>query len=156
MLHTDFIDATIADDYLPPTDRYQLRDSDAEKRYGIKLTEVLQRAKANKRRLLTGTNVYCTADIANGSDTYKAIVEANGGQFHVYRSRGTNAHKSGENEISYLLSGDQPEEKRLWKKFDQMITGMGGIARIVQTEWLLDVAMAQQMLWKSTYLHQMD
>ena len=54
----------------------------------------------------------------------------------------------------YLLSGETAEERKLWSKFRQMVKAGGdGMveARIVRTEWILDVAMSQEMRWRDDY-----
>ena len=55
----------------------------------------------------------------------------------------------------YLLSGETAEERKLWSKFRQMVKASGGgggvEARIVRTEWILDVAMSQDMKWRNDY-----
>lgn len=140
-------------------DGFLLNDHDNEKRFKLRLRDAVARAKANKRSLLRRVPVYCTADIANGPETYKAIVEANGGIFHVYRARGGStikptspAEDEGEPEPVYLITGPRPEERRLWPKFEEMAVAGNMIPRIVNSEWLLDVAMSQQLKWSEKYL----
>jgi len=123
----------------------------------LKLKDAVTRAKANKRSLLRRVPIFCTAEIPNGSDTYKAIVEANGGTFAVYRGRPTIKKVNPEDdegpaEPVYLISGKRPEERKLWPRFTEMAKDGNMIPRIVDTEWLLDVAMSQQQKWNDRYL----
>ncbi|KAI9738968.1 MAG: hypothetical protein M1818_005282 [Claussenomyces sp. TS43310] len=160
VLSTDFIDTCLEGHAAPSTEDFLLKDPQNEKRLKLKLKEVVRRAKSNPRRLLGGIVVYCTTEIQNGPETYKAIVEANGGTFVIYRGRRGNLVKLAEAEDDeeeeeepvYLLSGTRPEEKRLWPKFTQMAQDSHMEPRIVLTEWLLDTAMAQKLMWGDKYL----
>ncbi len=87
----------------------------------------------------------------------KAIVEANGGTFAIYSGRPTIKKVNPEDdegpaEPVYLISGLRPDEKKLWPKFAEMATEGNMIPRIVDTEWLLDVALSQQQKWSESYL----
>jgi hypothetical protein len=146
---------------MPAVEKYLLKDAANEKRFKLKLKDAVRRAKFNSRRLLQDVAVCCTADIVNGPDTFRAIVEANGGIFYVYRGRGgfvlkrdegEGEEEQHENEPIYLLSGLKPEEKKVWLKFEQMARDGGMVPRIVLTEWLLDTAMSQEIKWDDNYL----
>jgi len=52
----------------------------------------------------------------------------------------------------YLLTGTKPEERKLWPQFTEMAMAGNMVPRIVHTEWLLDVAMSQQLKWNDAYL----
>jgi hypothetical protein len=163
IVSSDFIDTCIHEGEVPPVEDFQLRDQENEKRFGLKLKDVVSRARANKRNLLRRVPIYCTAEIPNGSDTYKAIVESNGGMFSVYRARGGPTIKptspeedEGEPDPVYLITGARPEERRLWPKFVEMAEAGNMIPRIVTSEWLLDVAMSQQLKWNDKYLAMKD
>ncbi len=192
VLSTDYITHCVQKNSLPSsTEEYLLKDETSEKRLGIDLKDSLARAKRNKGTLLAGQVVYCTPSVLGGMETYKAIVEANGGQCLLFRPRnsgglvmpsakmkstsaaaanGQGANGDGDEEgdagdgdddesdgqrYVYLLSGETTEEKKLWGKFRQMVDQLGRKeignedgkvhARIVRTEWLLDVAMSQLM-----------
>lgn len=123
------------------------------------LKDSLTRAKSNKRQLLRGIPIYCTADVPNGPDTYKSIVEANGGLFYIYRARSGSTIRQvkpdedeGGGEPAYLVTGLRPEERKLWPKFEEMVRGGNMEPRIVQPEWLLEVALSQELKWKPKYL----
>lgn len=160
IVSSDFIDACISDGAMPLINDFLLKDKDNERRFNMKLKDIVARAKANKRQLLRGIPIYCTAEIPNGSDTHKAIVEANGGVFSIYRARGgstikpTNPESDEESdpEPVYLITGQRPEERRLWPKFKEMAKAGHMEPRIVHSEWLLDVAMSQQLRCGDTYL----
>ncbi len=161
ILSSDFIDVCLESGEMPPVEKYLLKDAPNEKRFKLKLKDAVKRAKFNSRRLLQDVAVCCTADIANGPETFRAIVEANGGIFYVYRGRGGFVLKRDENEEDedhhenepiYLLSGLKPDEKKVWPKFEQMARDGGMVPRIVLTEWLLDTAMSQEIKWDDNYL----
>ncbi|KAK2626096.1 hypothetical protein QTJ16_004358 [Diplocarpon rosae] len=142
---------------IPKVDDFLLKDVDNEKKFGLKLRDVVSRAKANKRCLLRHVPIYCTNEIPNGSGTYQSIVEANGGTFALYRGRPTIKKTKAEEddgpaEPVYLLTGQTPAERALWPKFEQMARDGNMIPRIVDPEWLLDVAMSQQNKWNEGYL----
>lgn len=157
---SNFIDvssATSRNGKAPIVEDYLLKDVESEKKFGLKLKDVVARAKANKRNLLRRVPIYCTNEIPNGSATYKAIVEANGGTFTLYRGRPTIKKVNPEDddgpaEPVYLLTGQSPAERALWPKFEQMARDGNMIPRIVDPEWLLDVAMSQQHKWNEGYL----
>lgn len=90
-------------------------------------------------------------------DVYKEIVATNGGTFAVYRGRPTIKQikpedDDGPAEPVYLISGDAKSERELWPKFMEMAKQGNMIPRIVVTDWLLDVAMAQKLTWDKNYL----
>jgi hypothetical protein len=161
IVSSEFIDVCLETGEMPPVEKYLLKDAANEKRFKLKLKDAVKRARFNSRRLLKDVAVCCTADIVNGPDTFRAIVEANGGIFYVYRGRGgfvlkrdgdeeSQAHP--ESEPIYLLSGLKPDEKKVWPKFEQMARDGGMEPRIVHTEWLLDTAMSQEIKWDDNYL----
>lgn len=136
-----------------------LKDVENEKKFGWKLKDILVRAKANKHCLLRGVPVYCTSQITNGADTYKAIVKANGGDFYVYTGKGgaqIKPTKPEEDSIGpepvYLITGPSPSERKLWPTFTEMARKGNMIPQIVNAEWLLDNAMSQKRNWHDKYL----
>lgn len=136
-----------------------LKDDEHEKKFNVKLKDVVARARANKRSLLRRVPVYSTLAIPNGADTYKAIVEANGGMFKTFTGKPTIKEVDPEDdegpaEPVYLISGLTPAERSLWPKFTDMARKGNMIPRIVDTEWILDVALSQQHKWSEKYLLQ--
>jgi hypothetical protein len=158
IVSSDFIDACIRQGEVPEVQDFLLKDHDNEKKFKLKLQDVISRAKANKRSLLRRVPIYCTTEIPNGPETYKSIVESNGGIFSIYRARGgstikpTNPEDDDEPEPVYLITGSRPEERKLWSKFVEMAKAGNMIPRVVNYEWLLDVAMSQQLKWNERYL----
>ena len=123
----------------------------------MKLKDAVGRAKNNKRLLLRRVPIYCTDDIPNKPDTYKDIVQANGGTFTVFRgrpfARKVNPEEDeGGNERVYLISGTKDKEKALWPTFREEARKGNMVPRIVSIDWILDTAMAQQLKWNDAYL----
>ncbi|MCJ1394718.1 hypothetical protein MMC18_007598 [Xylographa bjoerkii] len=162
VLSTDFLEACLeANKFLAPG-AYPLHDPDGEARHNLTLLAIAARARANGSHLLRGQAIYCTEHIYGGFDTYKAIVEVNGGKCMLYRARAGSItvaragsvveEEDGEEpEYIYLISGIKSEEQRLWPKFRQMVAAVGKVPRIVRTDWMLDLALSQQARWDDAY-----
>lgn len=157
ILSSHFVDTCIDDGEIPPVEKFLLKDTVNEKRFKLKLKDVIRRAKASAHRLLDDIAICCTPDIVNGHETYKAIAEANGAKFYLYRGRGgfvlqKSAGEEADLESVYLISGTKPEERKLWPKFEKMASDGGLQPRIVVADWLLDSAMSQEIKWDDSYL----
>lgn len=143
-----------------------LKDRDTEERFGFKLADALERAKVNQRKLLRGWSVFVTKDIPGGFDTYKEIITLNGGDAYLYAGRtgltlpkrrlrndpdagSESQHQGGDEEFDfvYLVSGMSDPEVKCWKQFHSTAEKQDLQARIVKTDWLLNAAMSQQILW---------
>ncbi|KAL9608825.1 MAG: hypothetical protein Q9167_006360 [Letrouitia subvulpina] len=166
VISTDFIDDCLAENERLDPQEYKLHDTAGEKRLGFKLDDALQKAKSNKGHLLRGMSIFCTENIQSGFDTYKSIVEANGGKCVLYRARagstatartgGLDDDDADQMDVDtpdyiYLISGTTPEEAKLWPKFRQMAQGTGKLPRIVRTDWMLDLALRQEIQWHDGY-----
>jgi hypothetical protein len=159
VLSSEWIEQCIDSKQVPDPDEYILKDKENEKRFGLKLETSIQRAQENRGQLLSGIPVYCTAGIKNGTESYQAIAEANGAIFMVYgpRSGSTIRPTNPEDdelgpEPVYLLSTSTPEEKKLWKKFEDMARRGNMEPRVVASDWLLDVVMKQEVSFDEKYL----
>lgn len=163
ILSTEFIDQCLAKNKLLPPENFELKDQEGEKRLGVKLTEATARALEHRGHLLQGYAVFCTEGIHGGFETYRSIVETNGGKCLLYRGRAgsTTLSRVGLGEVEnpepdtpeyvYLISGTTHDEARLWPKFRQMAQGTGRIPRIVKTDWMLDLALSQAVRWHDAY-----
>ena len=160
VLSSDFILDTLKKGKMPDPQDYYLADKDNEKKFGVELEKAVSRARANNGRLLAGIPIYCSANIRNGPESYRPIVEANGAQFLQYSARSgvtirpTTAEEDGcaPPDPVYLLTSESAEEKKLWPKFEAMAEKGHMEARIVAADWLLDVAMRQQVSFDEKYL----
>lgn len=164
ILSTTFVDDCLSQNTLLEPEDYLLQDTEAEKRMGFKISDALARAKSNEGQLLRGYSIHCTESIHGGFETYKSIVEVNGGKCLMYRARagstatlragldkdndGSEAETSG---YVYLISGTNPEEAKLWPRFRQMIEGTGKIPLVVRQDWMLDLALSQRHQWREFY-----
>ncbi|KAF4465724.1 hypothetical protein FALBO_7424 [Fusarium albosuccineum] len=160
VISSTFIDKALETGKLPNIDDYVLKDKEAERRYDVNLEKSVARAKSNRGKLLVGVPIYCTEKIRNGPDSYKAIAEANGALFKIYRARSgttirpTTAEEEGNAapEPVYLLSSLAPDERQLWSRFKDMAQKGNMEPRVVAPDWLLDVAMAQQVRFDKKFL----
>ncbi|KAK5995177.1 BRCT-containing 1-like protein [Cladobotryum mycophilum] len=160
VISSTFVDQALETGNLPDIDDFILKDTEAENKYDIDLEKSVARAKANRGKLLRGVPIYCTEKIKNGPESYRAIAEANGAIFKIYRARSgttikpTTAEEDGNfpPEPVYLLSGASPEEKQMWVRFKDMAEKGHMEARVVSADWLLDVAMAQQVRFDKKFL----
>lgn len=160
VISSTFVDKVLETGKVPPVDDFILKDKNAEKQYNVKLERSVGRAKQHRGRLLRGVPIYCTEKIRIGPESYKAIAEANGAMFMMYRARSgvsikpTTAEEDGNKppEPVYLLSSAGPEEKQLWGRFKDMAEKGHMEPRIVAPDWLLDVAMAQEVRFDEKFL----
>ncbi|KAL8990126.1 MAG: hypothetical protein Q9177_001146 [Variospora cf. flavescens] len=161
VISSQYVDDCLAKDKRLETEDYLLTDPDGEQKHGFQLSESLNRAKNHRGRLLRGMTIYCTEAVKGGFDTYKAIIESNGGRCFLYKARAgsvTASRAAGQDEDSngvaedeskylYLVSGTSPAEVALWSKFRSMVQGAGQVPRIAETDWLLHTALRQELHW---------
>lgn len=165
MVNTEWLDSCLRNNKLPALGAHLLKDGEQEDRLGFKLTDSLVRAKKNNRKLLQGWQIFCTEGVTGGWDTYKAIIDANGGMCTLYRGRSAmNASKrtfsretqeeeavadnqgDDQGDTLYLLSGESKKDKEHWAKFRDLATGEDMVPKIVKADWLLEVAMSQKVV----------
>ncbi|TVY27375.1 BRCT-containing protein [Lachnellula hyalina] len=157
IVRSEFIDACIKDGKVPDATAFVLKDTTNEKRFGLKLKDAVARAKANKRSILRHVPIYCTEDIPNKPETYKDIVQANGGTFTLFRGKAfakkvKPEEDEGGNEPVYLLSGTKEKEKVMWPIFREEAKKGNMVPRIVSTDWILNTAITQQLESSDDYL----
>lgn len=158
LLSINFVEQCLAQRKLLDPNDFPLRDDEGELRYRMKLPQAIQRARTNSGDLLRGRTIYVTEDVHGGFDTYRAIVEVNGGECRLFRGR-TNINilgddKRDEDSIEgriYLVSGTSASEGKLWPKFRSMVEQCGKEPRIVKTDWILDLALSQELRYDSQY-----
>ena len=166
ILSLDYLqDSLDKNERLDPDD-YILQDREGEERYDLQLSEAVARARANDCNLLQGQIIYCSESIVGGFETYKSIIAANGGRCLLYRARAGSItsgkpggpgsaddddDESEDPEYVYLISGPTRGEARLWPKFRKMVQSIGKIPRVVKTDWMLDLALRQQIRWIDEY-----
>ncbi|CAO2650493.1 Nn.00g017850.m01.CDS01 [Neocucurbitaria sp. VM-36] len=160
LVSTSYLDYALKHNKLPPTEKHLLKATDFEEASGFRLAEALERAKQNKHRLLKDWTIFCTQNVGGGFDTYKDIIEANGGKCAMFKGRTTNITASkrslntseaevsqnqeeDEGDVLYLISDPDKKEFANWAKFRELAKTHDMIPRIVKKDWLLFVAMAQ-------------
>ncbi|KAL2262736.1 hypothetical protein VTK26DRAFT_274 [Humicola hyalothermophila] len=155
IIDSSFITACLETGKRPDVKDYPLVDKENERHYG-KIETIVNRARANRGRLLWGIPIYCTAEVPKGVDSFKAVAEAHGAIFKVYRARSgttirpTTAEEDGgaDPEPVYLLSGTSKAEMQLWPRFEEMARNGHMEPRIVKPDWLLDVVMRQDVTFE--------
>lgn len=159
----EVINSSFIDDCLEHGERldpkeYKLKDKEREKSFGVKLEKSIARARENKGRLLWGVPVYCTTMIKSGPDSYKPIAEANGAIFKTYNGRTSTIKVTPPDEDSqgpepvYLLTSNNKAERALWPRFEKMAKDGNMLPRIVSSDWLLKVAMSQELTFEDKFL----
>ncbi|KAK8111406.1 uncharacterized protein PG998_007863 [Apiospora kogelbergensis] len=159
VLSSSWIETCLDTGEVPDPNDYLLKDKENEQKLGLRLQTSVARAAKNKGGLLRGLPIYCTASIKNGPESYKVIAEANGAQFLVYGPRSGSTIKptnpdedpDGPDPV-YLLSTANPDEKKLWRKFEEMARQGNMEPRVVASDWLLDVVMRQELSFDKKYL----
>lgn len=159
VLSSTWIEHCLDNKQVPDPEEYVLKDRENEERFGLKLETSIRRAKENKGQLLSGIPIYCTAGIKNGIESYEAIAGANGAIFMVYGPKSGSTIKPTNPEDDeagpdpvYLLTTSTPEEKKLWKRFEDMARRGNMEPRVVASDWLLDVVMKQEVSFDKKYL----
>lgn len=169
VVDTKYLDHALRDGVQPDDEsRYLLVDKESEAKWGIRLKDSLARAKENNGRLLRGWTIFVTAKIKSGYETFEEIIKANGGTPTAYRGRtgvslprrrknpsedpeagAESQHQGGDEETDYvyLVSGFSDEETKVWDTFRTMAEKQDLRARIVSTDWLLNLAMQQKVEW---------
>ena len=140
---------------LDPKD-YSLLDKSGENSYHFKLVDAVKRAKVNQGHLLKGQTIFITPDIRGGTQTYRDIIEVNGGRCTIFKGRSTSlaVANQDDNETTgflYLISGTSKSETNLWPKFQEQAEAEGKKPRIVKTDWMLDIALSQKIRWDPSY-----
>jgi Regulator of Ty1 transposition protein 107 BRCT domain len=162
IISTKFIDDCLKADKLVDPNKYELQDKANEKKWAFSLMLSLERAKENRNKLLDGRAVYCVENMNGGFESYKDIVEANGGMCMTWRNRkGTmvpsrraesepESDNDSQNDV-YLVTENEKQYEPLWNKFRQMAEGSRKIPKIVRADWLLETCMVQKVLPTTTY-----
>jgi hypothetical protein len=168
LVSSAFLDFALKNNKLPAPEKFPLTDQDFVKTHKIHLEEAIPRAKQNQKRLLKDWTIYCTEGLTGGSDTYQDIVEANGGKCQIWKGKGiatATASKrkidmsdevsqnlqEDEGDVLYLISEANKKEFGNWAKFREFAKKHDMIPRIVKTEWILHVAMAQYLHCKKEW-----
>lgn len=150
IVSTEWPQACLKEDQIVDPEPFILHDSEGEERLKMNLKESLGRARQNDGRLLQGQTIYCAPGVHGGFETYRRIVEANGGVCIAFRMAKKAANVP-DSEKLVLLSGDDAGDKKLWKPFLKIAKNTGKDAVIYKPDWLLDLAMTQKIVWSDRY-----
>ncbi|KAE8152133.1 BRCT domain-containing protein [Aspergillus avenaceus] len=151
IVNIDYITACLKKNELLDPAEYLLQDTAAEKRFGFSLQVSQDNAKKNKNKLLQGYQIYCVESIRGGFEAFKSIVDTNGGSCILFRGRVSyqsqreDMDDASDSQAVYLLSSVAPDQQRVWPRFRQMVEAMGKTPKIVRVDWLLDMAMSQEL-----------
>lgn len=166
VLNSNYIEQCLLTDKKLDPEKFLLKETAEDLSRGYKLADSIERAKQNRGRLLRGYTIWCTENIHGGFDAHKEIISANGGTCQLYRARPTSiaaAARAGavdaDNEDSgpstpaylYLVSSNRTEDTKFWPKFRQMAQERGKTPRIVKNDWVLDMAIRQEIRWRDEY-----
>jgi hypothetical protein len=162
IISTSFLDECLDGKSGPPEPADHLLDDAAgETKLGCSLTEATARAADNGRKLFKGWQIFVTEEVNGGFDTYRGIVETNGGMCLPYQqkthmkvsryAREADSQNSAEEDRLFLVSGTSTQERTLWGGFRAMAKEADMAPKIVSTDWLLGVTMAQQVLWRDEW-----
>ncbi|KAF3000118.1 hypothetical protein E8E13_004120 [Curvularia kusanoi] len=165
LVGSSYLDFALRNNKLPPPEKHAMDVRDFEKEHGFKMAEAVERALQNRHRLFRDWTIFCTDKVPGGYETYKDIIEANGGKCSLWKGRTTNItatrriinasageesqnQKEDEGDVLYLISDANSNEFTNWTKFRDLAKKHNMVPRIVKTEWLLINAMAQYVHWK--------
>lgn len=150
IVSTEWPQACLREERIVDPELFALRDSEGEERLKMNLKESLGRARQNNGKLLQGQTIYCAPGVHGGFETYRRIVEANGGVCISFRMAKKAANVPDSDKL-VLLSGDDAGDKKLWKPFLKIAKNTGKDAVIYKPDWLLDLAMTQKIVWGDRY-----
>ncbi|KAJ6259148.1 hypothetical protein Dda_6046 [Drechslerella dactyloides] len=154
IVNSAWVSKCLATRSIVDTSPYLLHDAEGEKRLHICLSQSLERATQNRGKLLDGLTVYVTTNVSGGWETFKKIVEANGGTGLLFKAVKRGAIAENKDAVTtkrlVLLSGGK--EDKLTAGFRKMAKEAGWEPLVYRTDWVLDVAMTQKLVWADKYL----
>ncbi|KAJ4380526.1 regulator of Ty1 Transposition [Didymella sp. IMI 355093] len=165
LVGSSYLDFVLKNNKLPPPEKHPMDGREFEQEHHFKMTDAIERALQNKHRLFRDWTIFCSEKVPGGFETYKDIIEANGGKCSLWKGRTTNItatkrlvnaaageesqnQKEDEGDVLYLISDANSKEFTNWVKFRDLAKKHDMVPRIVKTEWLLINAMAQYVHWK--------
>ncbi|EPS45614.1 hypothetical protein H072_396, partial [Dactylellina haptotyla CBS 200.50] len=154
IVNSNWIEQCLKQKVIVDTKPYLLKDAEGEKKLNMKLSQSLERAKENEGRMLEGLQVYVTPGVTPGWETFKKIVEANGGTASQFKAvkRGGVAENKDVATTKRLVLISAPRDEKLFTGFKKMAKEAGWDPLVYKTDWLLDVAMQQKLMWSDKYI----
>ncbi|KAK6356367.1 hypothetical protein TWF718_000728 [Orbilia javanica] len=153
IVNSSWVDECLKQKIIVDTKPYLLKDAEGEKKLKMNLKESLERAKGNDGKLLEGLTVYITPNVSPSFETFKKIVEANSGSAVLFKAvkRGgvmTNKEASASKRLVLVTAS---KDEKLWTGFKRMAKESGWDPLVYSTDWLLDSAMTQKIVWSDKY-----
>ncbi|KAK6531331.1 hypothetical protein TWF281_008142 [Arthrobotrys megalospora] len=154
IVNSHWVDECLKQRTIVDTKPYLLKDADGEKKLKINLKESLERAKENQGKLLEGLTVYVTPNVTPGFDTFKKIVEANSGSAALFKAvkRGGLMENRDPSTSKRLVLVTASKDEKLWAGFKKMARESGWDPLVYSTDWLLDAAMNQKLVWGDKFI----
>ncbi|KAK6363613.1 hypothetical protein TWF730_001037 [Orbilia blumenaviensis] len=153
IVNSSWVDECLKQKTIVDTKSYLLKDAEGEKKLKINLKESLERARENEGKLLEGLTVYVTPNVSPGFATFKKIVEANAGSAVLFKAvkRGGIAPNKESSITKKLVLLSASEDEKLWAGFKRMAKESGWDPLVYSTDWLLDAAMTQKLVWGNKF-----
>ncbi|EWC48348.1 hypothetical protein DRE_02117 [Drechslerella stenobrocha 248] len=153
IVHSSWVRECLSRKAIIDTEGFLLRDTDGEKRLHVNLAKSLERAQQNAGKLLDGLQVYITGSVMGGWETFKKIAEANGGRGQLFKAvkRGAIAENKDAGVTRRVVLLSVVKDEKLAVGFRKMAREAGWEPLVYRTDWLLDVAMEQRLVWADKY-----
>ncbi|KAK6544439.1 hypothetical protein TWF694_001134 [Orbilia ellipsospora] len=154
IVNSSWIEQCLKQKTIVDTKPYLLKDAEGEKKLNVKLSLSLERAKENEGKMLEGLSVYVTPGVSPSWETFKKIVEANGGTASLFKAvkRGGIIENKDVTTTKRLVLLTVVKDDKLAVGFKKMAKEVGWDPIVYKTDWLLDVAMQQKLVWSDKYL----
>lgn len=147
---------------------FRLKDQEREELWDIDLIDAVRRARQNQCRMLKGWQIFCTDKVNGGFEAFNDIIHANGGKCFLYKGRlqmtvskralrediPEESWGDDDGDTLFLISGDSPQEKKIWPEFKKMANAAKMEPKIVKPDWLLDIALRQRIWWNPEWEHE--
>ncbi|KAF9499450.1 hypothetical protein BDN71DRAFT_1442113 [Pleurotus eryngii] len=134
ILKSEWATASAAANELLPEEAYFLQDDANERKYNVKLSDVLLRAKSNQGQLFTKKTFHVTPKVSIDLKLLRNVIVANGGQMTTQAPTSRTFNK----ENKYLISC--PEDASVWRPIAQH-------RPVYTTELVLSGALKQEVDW---------
>ncbi|KDQ26961.1 hypothetical protein PLEOSDRAFT_168763 [Pleurotus ostreatus PC15] len=134
ILKSEWATASAAANELLPEETYFLEDDANERKYNVKLADVLLRAKSNQGQLFAKKTFHVTPKVSIDLKLLKNVIAANGGQMTTQAP----TSRTFNSENKYLISC--PEDASIWRPFAQH-------RPVYTTELVLSGALKQEVDW---------
>ena len=134
-----------------PTDDFNLRDQENEKRYHFNLQSALSKAREHQgaKGLFNGNPIFCTANVDSGFDNLAKIIKTNQGVLQEYRGREARplSRKSdfGGSMQNCLFLVSHTSDRELWPKFKSMAEKSECRPMLVTQDWVYGTALSQNI-----------